>query len=191
MEKKENDIITELFCKYHDPLFFYCQRKGVSDHDANEFVDETFLRLINNIDKIKSRNPKEQRAWLYSTADNVIKEHIYKNRHMSTKDFDSLENIFPANDNYDKIINEATYSEVIKRIYSSLNDSDLEFLEDYINDRITYSEIMEAKNTNYNTVKSQIRRRIIQIREITKSILNEYEIEISNITDTKNRNIKK
>ena len=189
MESNGNEVIDILFKMYHDTLINYCRRKGYSEHDAQEFVDETFLRLVKNIDKVKDRYLKEQRSWLYSTVDNVISEHIYKNRYMDKNSLDTLENTLPDSDTYDNIIDKDTYAEIIKDIYSKLKDEDIEFLDDYTQGRISYSQIEADENKNYNTVKSQIYRKIISIRKIAKTVLKEHNIEISSFT-TKKKNSK-
>lgn len=190
MESNGNEVIDILFKMYHDTLINYCRRKGYSEYDAKEFVDETFLRLIKNIDKVKDRHLKEQRSWLYSTVENVISEHIYKNRYMNKNGLDTFENTLPDHDNYSNIIDKDTYAKIIKDIYSRLEDDDIEFLDNYTQGRISYAQIAAAENKNYNTVKSQVYRKIVSIRKIAEDVLKKQNIEVSTFTSKKKTHSK-
>lgn len=89
MESKETEILYMLFAAYYDTLINYCRRKGYSKNKSKKFVDETFYRLAENIDKVADRHLKEQRAWLYFTVDEVMQEYNRK-KIVSEDDFDEV-----------------------------------------------------------------------------------------------------
>lgn len=183
MATKENDITYELFEIYHDSLISHCLLKGCTEHDAEEFVSETFLRLVKNIDKVKDRHLKEQRSWLYSTVENVIFEHKYKNRHMDKINTTVPEDLSINEEAFDKIIDKSAYTKMMDDVYIRLSDEDKVFLDDYVQGKISCSEIAKAENKNYNTVKSQIRRRLEPIKNILKIVMKEHGIEVADLAD--------
>lgn len=185
MTPKDAETLDKLFRYFHDTLVNHCRRKEYSVSDSEEFVAEAFYRLTKNIDKVTDRSLKEQRAWLYSTVGNVIREHNRKNKFILKDNLDEVEYSDSPEDVCENISMKNTCSVLIKDIYEKLEDDKIEFLEKYEKGEIIYSEIAEEENMNYNTVKSQSYRKLVAIRKAAQEVLEEHGIEISTFKDLK------
>lgn len=60
------DAFEEIIVKYRARLFNICRRVVIDSGDAEDVMQEVFIKLFKNIRKIK--NPNQLRSWLYSVA---------------------------------------------------------------------------------------------------------------------------
>lgn len=65
-------MITELYTVYRAELFKYCGRICGNPVDAEELVQETFIRALSNFELLEELGEKERRAWLYKAARNLF-----------------------------------------------------------------------------------------------------------------------
>lgn len=72
--------IEELYVKYQSELVRWCQ--GMTEHlqTAEEIIQETFVRAMQNEELFLYLEEKQARAWLYRTAKNIFVDQI---RHRS------------------------------------------------------------------------------------------------------------
>lgn len=187
MKEKHNETANKLYILFYDTLINYCLRQGFSEHDAKDLVSETFLRLIENSAKLRSEELAAQRAWLYSTLKNIMAEHYRKNKFTADKSFDEYQNTIPSKEDNSRIIEDISYKEMMNSVYEELSEDDKDFLNDYIEQKKTYSEISKETDKNYNTVKSQIYRRMTPIRKIILKKLQQQGIEISTFAPKKKK----
>lgn len=72
---KERDKFTEIYNQYY-PLVFSAIRTKIEDiDDANDIMQEVFIRFYNQIDEVE--NP---RKWLYGTLRNTVFEFYRKSK---------------------------------------------------------------------------------------------------------------
>jgi RNA polymerase sigma-70 factor (ECF subfamily) len=69
----------ELIARYGRRLFCYLKPKIASDQDAEDIVQETFLRLYRNIERYDSR--WKFSTWLYTTAGRLAISHYRAHSH--------------------------------------------------------------------------------------------------------------
>src|SRR4051812_36575349 len=62
--------------RYHEPLMRYLQRLGRSDHLAEELHQQTWLSVLDHLDKFDARSaPGGFKAWLFRIATNKANDH--------------------------------------------------------------------------------------------------------------------
>lgn len=65
-------MITELYTVYRAELLRYCCMICGNVSDAEDLLQETFMRALSNLDLLEDLGEKERRAWLYKVARNLF-----------------------------------------------------------------------------------------------------------------------
>ena len=65
-------MITELYTVYRAELLNYCYRMCGNMSDAEDLLQETFMKALSNLDLLEELGEKERRAWLYKVARNLF-----------------------------------------------------------------------------------------------------------------------
>ena len=65
-------MITELYTVYRAELLKYCFRICGNVSDAEDLLQETFMKALSNLDLLEELGEKERRAWLYKVARNLF-----------------------------------------------------------------------------------------------------------------------
>ena len=69
---KEGAMITELYTVYRTELLRYCCMICGNISDAEDLLQETFMKALSNLDLLEELGKKERRAWLYKVARNLF-----------------------------------------------------------------------------------------------------------------------
>ena len=155
----KNSIYTEIASKYYKEIFNYCHFKlGYHHQNAEECTQEVFVVLMIKWGKLSSH--ENIRAWLYRTADNIIKNHNRKNC-KQVKELSSYEKIEEAAD--------LGYLEDYGafELLSGLTLEEQNLLKEYYLDKATASELA----VRYHISESAIHVRIYRIKKKMKNIL--------------------
>ena len=65
-------MITELYAVYRAELLKYCCMICGNAGDAEDLLQETFMKALSNLDLLEELSDKERRAWLYKVARNLF-----------------------------------------------------------------------------------------------------------------------
>ena len=65
-------MITELYTVYRSELLKYCCMICGNVSDAEDLLQETFMKALSNLDLLEELGEKERRAWLYKVARNLF-----------------------------------------------------------------------------------------------------------------------
>ena len=68
--RRADDLVTAAFEAHRDELFTFLARSMRNDAEAEDFVQEAFLRLAREVRA--GRTPDQVRAWLYRVAANLM-----------------------------------------------------------------------------------------------------------------------
>ncbi len=150
-----------LFNRYKDAIYKFCfQRTGGNSDDANDLLQETFIKAFLNLEKYDVRYTFGQ--WIYVIARNVFIDFIRKRR-----DECSIDTLPSSNGFRTPIAPEASPEESIidRQKRSQLTDY-LErmtpcyrrFIELRFFKELSYEEIAAELNMPLGTVKTQIHR---------------------------------
>lgn len=73
MADGDEAALETLIYRYHAPVRGYLERMLRDRHKAEDFTQETFIRLIRQIKN--DQPPKQLRAWIYRVATNLCRDH--------------------------------------------------------------------------------------------------------------------
>ena len=65
-------MITELYHVYRAELIKYCCMICGNVSDAEDLLQETFMKAFSNLDLLEELGERQQRAWLYKVARNLF-----------------------------------------------------------------------------------------------------------------------
>lgn len=161
--------------RYEDAIFNFVYHFVMDYHRAQDISQETFLRVLRNVGRYKSRN--SFKTWLYRIAANLCKNELRdRNRHKTLSlddlavDIESL-----SRDRYvppDRAYEKEETRELVKNAVSALpEDQRMAIIMREYQD-LSYEEIASALNCSLGAVKSKIYR----ARQNIKKMLVEIEV---------------
>ena len=163
--------------RYKDAIFNFIYHFVADYHRAQDISQETFLRVLRNVDRYKSRN--SFKTWLYKIAVNLCKNELRdRSRHRTLSlddpamDIESL-----SGDHYitpDRAYEREELRRLVKDAVGSLpEDQRMAIIMREYQD-LSYEEIASALNCSLGAVKSKIYR----ARQNIKKMLVEMEVEV-------------
>lgn len=173
-ESKNTEFCEQLWTKCEPKIRKLCNVK-MADHpeEIEEIIADTYLTLCEAVNKGKKfSNPS---AWLYGTANNLIKQKfkelkIYKQKHktISSTGYELMYNI----DYLDAIITDDNIEQMKAEIESELSDSEKMLLEFIFVDGLKTKEIAEILNITVSAVKQKRYRLVKKIKQMAKEKIN-------------------
>lgn len=161
LNRNNDDIVfEEIINKVKKQLFIIAKARLRDDSLAEDALQETFISLYLNINKIKDE--KKLKAWLTKTLINKCNDIMRKNKIYSFKcDYNILENTLYSNNQYDDLNNHID----IFRIINLLNVEERTIIIMFYSKKYTIKEISKILNINENTIKTKISRIKIKLKK--------------------------
>ena len=173
----EREALKYLIERYASPLFNFVARL-TNRNDAGDIVQEVFIKAWKNIKKFDSKKASFK-TWIFTITRNTITDFSRRKKSILFSDLTSARQDLAEN-------SEDSFEENIES-EDLLPDEDLQKLEDietlnktleklrpeyrevlvlYYQEEMTFEEIGEILSKPTNTVKSQHRRAIIELRKL-------------------------
>lgn len=86
----ENSTLESLWFRLHDRLYRFIRSRVADDSDADDILQEVFLRIHSNLDKVRDMNRLE--SWIYQIARNSITDYYRSRRRLISLEAAGLEN---------------------------------------------------------------------------------------------------
>src|SRR3989344_9539173 len=139
--------------------------------DAEDIVQESFLKVWKNLKKYSSRSASFK-TWLMCIVRNTAIDYLRKRKHVPFSEFEDDEGNSLFEDLPDKaplaeeLLAQAEDIEEVERAILQLSPPHPEVLLLYYESDLTFEEVAEVLAASVNTVKSRHRRAIIALREL-------------------------
>lgn len=157
--------LEELYSDIKDKLYSYVMKLSGNSHIAEEIVQETFCRALEQIllDKRELNN-----AWFYTVARHLYFNYIKRqNKYKYTENLD-IEDEDSAN-NLSKNLIKFDETAAIKKVLYQLKDSYREILELREFKELSYDEIAKTMGLNLVQVKVTLYRARSKFKELYKT----------------------
>lgn len=157
--------LEELYSGIKDKLYSYIMKLSGNSHIAEEIVQETFCRAL---EQILIGKRELNTAWFYTVSKHLYFSYIKKqNKYKYAKDFDKEDesSTIPLDNNLIKSDEAAT----IKKILSELKDNYREILELREYKELSYDEIAKITGMNLVQVKVTLYRARSKFRDLYKN----------------------
>lgn len=149
-----NTLCNEIIEKYYASIYRYCfVRLDYNEYAADDCTQEVFLILLKKQHKLNLSD--NIRAWLYETANRVIKAYLRKNK----KD-ESLINCDEIEDKSATVISE------ISPVLDILSEEEYTLISDYYSTEYGSKSELAQK---YGLTLTQLYKRVHTIKEKVKS----------------------
>jgi RNA polymerase sigma-70 factor (ECF subfamily) len=169
----EQEALRILIHRYTTPLYNFVARL-VGQRNASDIVQEIFIKVWKNIRRF---NPTKAsfKTWIFTVAKNTTTDFLRKKKSLVFSDIkkgddenvDSFANNIPAENLLpDEILQKLEDVEILNRTLEKLRLDYREVLTLYYQEEMTFEEIGKVLDKPLNTVKSQHRRAIIELRKM-------------------------
>lgn len=156
-----------LFTQYAGKLFTVCRRYAIDDMEAEDMLQEGFIRIFNNIHKFKFEGSFE--GWMRKVVVNVALKHLQKKKiHLTEIKESTAENLSFSFSAYDDLNEEA-----LLRLIHQLPEGykivfNLAVIEGYSHDEIAKLLNIQTSTSRSQLVKARkmLQEQIIKMQKI-------------------------
>ncbi|WP_301108778.1 sigma-70 family RNA polymerase sigma factor [Sporosarcina sp.] len=162
--------------KYKNPLYATILRMTRNSQDAQDYVQDAFLKVYSQLDKYKETGSFS--SWLYRVAINHCMDEFRKKRHQSVPS-GFVEEVTAGESQPEVIFMKKEKYRQLERLLATLpEDERLIILLRYANE-LSYDEISEMTNISLPTVRNKLHRAKKKMRDTVKREGGDYH-ELSN-----------
>lgn len=156
-DSSDRDFVRELYDSYEQMLYKVAMNILHNRTDAEDAVQDTFVRIINNLEKIRDISCNETRYYLVIIVKNVsINMLNKKNRHPVT-DIEQLCDIQSECCVEDRLLQKVN-SEIVRDALRELSDDDYDMLFLHYIKEYSYAEISQLLEISPNTARQRVYR---------------------------------
>lgn len=156
--------LEELYSSIKDKLYSYIMKLSGSSHIAEEIIQETFCRAL---EQLLTDSRELSTAWFYTVAKHLYFHYIRKQKkYTCTEDIDKEEYSAASLDNNLIKSDEAA---AVKRVMSKLKDNYREILELREFKELSYEEISKVTGMSIVQVKVTLFRARSKFKELYKN----------------------
>ena len=173
-QKGDEQALAKLIQKHQQELFSFIFYKVKDEDLANDFFQDTFIKIIIKLKEGKYTEEDKFILWAKRIASNLIIDHFrVKSRHITVSETSYMDDEFSIFD----IIKETDFNveeqlilsqihEDLKNIIVFLPENQQEIIKMRFYDELTFKEIAELTNTSINTTLGRMRYALMNIRKI-------------------------
>ena len=157
---EEHNKFTFLYQKYFNALLLFSKSIVKSNSMAEDVVQETFKRILPNLDKIDLDNPTRTKSYLVTIASNVAKDMYTKNLKRPLLDIADYEDALSSSD-FDPTWELFNLKDMIKKMeiwISELSETEKLLMRYRIYEKWSYQQIESVFNIKESTASSIIAR---------------------------------
>jgi RNA polymerase sigma-70 factor (ECF subfamily) len=162
--------------RYENPIYNYVLRFIGNSVEAEDIVQETFLRLYKN--KHYYKEIAKFSTWIYTIAGNLARTELRRKKKRkffsisnfttTEKDYDIPDTSSSPEDNMERVVN----TEVIQKAISQLTPKFKEVILLRDIQGFSYDEISEIIGVPLGTVKSRVNRARLKLQEDLAGVIN-------------------
>ena len=170
----DEQALATLIERHQRELFSFIFYKVLDEELANDFFQDTFIKIILKLKEGKYAEEDKFILWAKRIASNLIIDYFrVKSKHIKVSDtsyedeeFSIFDTIKETEDNIeDRLILNQIHSD-LKNIMSLLPENQQEIIKMRFYDELTFKEIAELTNTSINTTLGRMRYALMNIRKI-------------------------
>lgn len=169
--KNNVEAFEELIAPYNAPLLNYAFRMLKNREDAEDALQEAYLKAYNSINKFEGLS--SFKTWIYKITTNVCLDMLRKQKKQTHQSL----NVTDEDGEHEIAISDETYSPEISARKSAAMDALKKALDKLTKEHrsaiilrdingLSYDEIADVQDTNVGTVKSRINRARAQLKKL-------------------------
>lgn len=158
LKRRDEKAYEDVLDLYGNRLFKTCYLILKDEKEAEDVVQETYLRLFNNIDKFKGKSSLY--TWIYRIALNISKDKL-----RTSNDFFLLDEFLESDEMVEQEVLDIIDREVLRKELFNLDHIYKEVLILFYFEELSIKEIMDILDEKEGTIKSRLSRGRILLRE--------------------------
>ena len=158
-QKGEREAFAALYEKYFEKIYRYCFFNLRSHEDAQDAVQETFVKTLRRIKEFETKSQGTFQAYLFQIARNIIIDRSRKRREIKIEDFESIESTEDMVEEFSK----KQRSERVRRVIDRLDGVERQIIILRYFEEMSYEEISEAVGLKPAALRVRIHRLIKKI----------------------------
>ena len=169
--KGEEKALRELFERYLDPVYNFVYRYVGNSGDASDITQDVFLAVWKNLKKFDQN--KKFKTWIFEIAKNTSLNWIKKKKPYLFSDFENekgdnylAQTIADAALPFEEVFSRSESANKIAMAMAKLNPDYQKVVKMHNFEELTFKEISTYLGKSLNTVKSQYRRAILELKKI-------------------------
>ncbi len=168
LQLKRNDLFTKYYTEYRKQIFYYIRKRVNNNELAEDIVSDTFMDLLENLEKLNYKEGKGVKSWLYKVARNNMIDH-FRRKSTNTEragidpDFFDVLGVVP-DESLKDIIKEEQLDEIFEAL-TVLSNSDKEVVSLRLVDELSFQEVADIMEKSEAAVKMQFYRAIDKIKD--------------------------
>ncbi len=165
LRNSDDKFINELFSEYRQMMFKIAFSILHNKSDAEDAVQNAFLWIINNLDKVSQIPCNERTLYFANMIEHISFDLCRKQKRHSAEDIDELYDLSSGSSVEDEIFSKLMVEE-IKSALEDLADRDYNLLYLYLFDKKSPKEIgavMKIPESNIRVYIQRARKRLIKI----------------------------
>lgn len=175
MSKETDDIlINGLFAKYRQMMFKIAMGILHNKSDAEDIVQEAFLWIINNLDKISQIPCNRRGRYFANITEHISLNFINRRRAHPTDDIDEFKDL-SSDISVEKAVVERITIERIKQIIREMSEKDKLMLRLYFFDKRSYKEIADISGISEGNARICVHRARKRLAKLLKEKGIDYE----------------
>ena len=173
-QKGDEQALAKLIQKHQQELFSFIFYKVKDDDLANDFFQDTFIKIIIKLKEGKYTEEDKFILWAKRIASNLIIDHFrVKSRHITVSETSYMDDEFSIFDtiketdfNVEEQLILSQIHKDLKNIIVFLPENQQEIIKMRFYDELTFKAIAEQTNTSINTTLGRMRYALMNIRKI-------------------------
>lgn len=179
------EALRTLFEENKKKIFALAYQYVKNAEDAEDILQETFIKAYRSLDKFDLQNGQRFSPWLYRIGINCSIDYLRRNKRRREADMEvnNLENISSGNNNLNPEEDRAK-QEIREKVEQTLNKLSgrqkmIFILRHY--QELTTEEIAECMSCTEGSVKRQLFRAIAAVKKQLKGLIMEKEYEMQKV----------
>lgn len=165
-QKGDKTAFEELIRLYYNYVFGFLLKSSGNETLTEDLTQETFLKMIQNIEKFDTSKKAMFGTWIITIAKNCYIDYLRKNRiYLENIDEIQLEDKVKLSD---KVITKLEYEELINATYSLPEEQGIAIRLKYQED-MTLEQIATRLKLPSKTIKSRIHDGTVKLRKKLKT----------------------
>lgn len=166
IKKGDFSALTVLYDKYNKLLFNFAKKFVHNTPEAEDIVQELFLKVWNKSDLYDSKRTPNVAAWLLHLCKNIAIDHLRKSKKSSYLDESELSIIPDISVNVENDVQVKVMRHEIRKSLYQLPVEQREIIELIYFGGMTQSEVSTIKSLPKGTVKSRVRLAMSKLKTL-------------------------
>lgn len=164
--KSDPNYQKKLYIKYYPVVYGVCKRYSSSNAEAEDFMQESFLKVYNSMGRCYAKDESQLGAWIKRLSTNHCIDQFRKKKMEFNDDYDFSRMIVEEDD---EVALRYTPEQVINAIQQLPPRYNAVF-NLYVLDGYTHKEVSEILNLNEGTSKSNLSKARKSLQKILENI---------------------